>query len=161
MQPSVAIIPCTSQKADEPGPAKEVWIGTHFQLTLMHVEEWYDKIYIMSFKYGLITPDTVIEPYDLNIHFEPAPVRMRWKRMVMGQIVDVCEEQEKPFVVGLYVGKDDQPWLMKAFGGRGASRVLIPWAGKGTGQRQEAAYAGENPFLVDGKDVREDAVDQS
>jgi hypothetical protein len=149
---TIAIIPCTNQKSDEPGPARDVWFGTHFQLTLMHAEEFYDVVYIMSFKYGMITPDFVIEPYDMNIHFEPLPMRVRWKRMVMQQLQDMVQKHH-PTVVGLYVGKADQDWLTKAFNGRGAI-VLVPWAGLGTGQRQEAAYGGANPFLVDGKDVR-------
>lgn len=149
---TLAIIPCTNQKSDEPGPAREVWIGGHFQLTLMHVEEFFDEVRIMSFKYGMITPDQVIEPYDMNIHMEPLPVRVRWKRMVMQQIQDLVETYQ-PSVVGLYVGKADQDWLIKTFGGRGA-KVIIPWAGKGTGQRQEAAYGGANPFIIDGQDIR-------
>jgi hypothetical protein len=159
---TLALIPCTSQKADEPGPAREVWIGAHFQLTLMHAEEFYDEIRIMSFKYGLITPDFVIEPYDTNIHMEPLAERVRWKRMVMRQIIETVNEI-KPGIVGLYVGKADQDWLMKAFGGRGVQHVLLPWAGLGTGRRQEAAYGGANPFEVNGIDLRKeiDADDQS
>lgn len=150
---TLAIIPCTNQKSEEPGPAREVWVGIHFQLTLMHAEEFYDRTLIMSFKYGFITPDTVIEPYDMNIHYEPLTVRVKWKRMVMEQLRQECEP-EAPGIVGLYVGKTDVDWLNKAFLGRGTQHVILPWAGLGTGQRQEAAYGGANPFMRDGKDLR-------
>jgi hypothetical protein len=157
---TLAIIPCTNQKSEEAGPAREVWVGVHFQLTLMYAEEFFDETRIMSFKYGMIRPDDVIEPYDMNIHYEPLAVRVRWKRLVMGHCVQLVEEY-KPNVVGLFVGKADQDWLKKTFTGRGA-RVIVPWAGLGTGQRQEAAYGGLNPFIVDGVDIRkeDDAIDQ-
>ena len=145
---TVAIIPCTGQKDDNPGPAKEVWIGHHFQLPLLHAEEWYDRILIMSFKYGMITPETEIEPYDRNIHDEPMGERMKWRRMVMHQIAEICEENP-PGVVGLYVGKRDVSWLAKAFKGRAGAHIILPWSGMGIGQRIEAAYLGDNPFEVD------------
>jgi hypothetical protein len=156
---TLAIIPCTSQKADEPGPARDVWTGVHFQLTLMHAEEFYDRTVIMSFKYGLITPDDLIEPYDMNIHKEPLKVRVQWKRMMMQHIQREMsgELDPKPGIVGLYVGGIDVDWLYKAFTGRGA-RVIQPWKGLGTGQRQEAAYGGTSPFVIDGLDIREDGV---
>jgi hypothetical protein len=156
MLSTLAIIPCTNQKSDEPGPAREVWTGVHFQLTLLHAEEFYDRTLIMSFKYGLITPDEVIEPYDMNIHFEPLKVRVAWKRMMMQHIQRECENP--PGILGLYVGKTDVDWLSKAFLGRGTKKIIQPWAGLGTGQRQEAAYGGTNPFIIDGTDIREESL---
>lgn len=160
MLKTVAIIPCMNQKSDEPGPAREVWVGHHFQATLMHVEEFYDQVFIISFKYGLITPDTIIEPYDINIHFEPWDVRVKWKRMVIQQVKDFLIEQQ-PGIVGLYSGKEDADWLSKKIN-QNAPDVLCttPWRGKGVGQRIEEAYEGTNPFIIEGKDIRkEEGVD--
>jgi hypothetical protein len=158
---TLAIIPCTSQKAEEPGPAKEVWVGHHFQATLMHVEEFFDEVRIMSFKYGMIPPDFIIEPYDVNIHFEPWEVRVRWKRLILRHVQELMDEL-KPGIVGLYVGKADAPWLAKKLTQANPDVVIItPWAGKGIGERIEQAYEGISPFIVDGEDIRAEDSDQS
>ena len=66
----IAILGCKSQKQDYECPAEEMYSKSYiFSKQLEIVNKNYDKYYILSSKYGLITPDTIIEPYDLI--FEP------------------------------------------------------------------------------------------
>jgi len=153
---TVALIPCTNQKSENPGPAREVWVGHHFQTMLMHAEEFYDVTYIMSFKYGLITPDQHIEPYDTNIHKEPLVEQIKWRRMLTKQLIELC--MDPPHVVGIYVGKADADWIEDFLFRNGVVHVIQPWRGMGIGDRIQACFEATNPFEVDGVDVREVAT---
>ena len=66
----IAILGCKGVKQNYTCPAEEMYSKSYiFSKQLEIVNKNYDKYYILSSKYGLITPDTIIEPYDLI--FEP------------------------------------------------------------------------------------------
>jgi hypothetical protein len=142
---TIAIIPCTSQKSEIGGPAKEVWIGGHFQLTLAYVEYFFDQIYIMSYKYGLIEPERYIEPYDIDMRIEKASQRIRWWYMLKDDIEALVDNQ-KPDLVALFTGGYERSRIVRQFIRNGCNNVIVPWAGLGTGYRQEAVYDGVPPF---------------
>jgi len=119
---------------------------------LMHAEEFYDVTYIMSFKYGLITPDQIIEPYDTNIHKEPLVEQIKWRRMLTKQLQEMC--LKPPHVVGIYVGKADADWIEDFLKRNGIVHVIQPWRGMGIGDRIQACFEATNPFMVGEVDVR-------
>ncbi len=145
---AIAIIPCTAQKSEIGGPAREVWIGGHFQLTLAYVEHFMNKIYIMSYKYGIIPPDFWIEPYDIDMRIEKASERIKWWYMMREHIEKLVEE-EKPDLVALFTGSFERSRIIREFVRNGCNNVIVPWAGLGTGERQQAVYDGEPPFDYD------------
>jgi hypothetical protein len=66
----IAILGCKGVKQNYTCPAEEMYNKSYiFSKQLEIIKKNYDKYYILSSKYGLITPDTIIEPYDLI--FEP------------------------------------------------------------------------------------------
>lgn len=143
---TVAIIPCTNQKSNVPGPAREVWQGAHFQLVLAHAEYFYDKVLVLSYKYGLIEPDTEIEPYDINIKFSPMADKMKWWWMVKDHIKDLCGT--KPGLVAIYTGYHtyERERVLREFVRHGVRDVIIPFEGASIGNRMRAVYDGEPPF---------------
>ena len=145
---TIAIIPCTNQKSDIPGPAKEVWQGSHFQLTLAHAEVFYDKVYVMSFKYGMIDPDMEIEPYDINIKFANARQRLEWWWRVRDDIKRIVTEDD-PELVAVYTGNFDRERIMREFVRNGFRNVIVPWEHNTIGQRMQAVYDGDPPFDKD------------
>lgn len=142
---TVAIIPCTNQKSDIAGPAREVWQGTHFQLTLAHAEVFYDKVYVMSYKYGMIEPDFAIEPYDLNIKYANAKQKLEWWWKVREDIAKIAKE-DGPDLIAVYTGNFERDRLVREFARNGIRNVIIPWEEKTIGQRMQAVYDGEPPF---------------
>lgn len=150
----VALIPCTNQKADKPGPAREVWTGSHFQFTLLHAETFYDKVYIMSYKYGFITPDTVIEPYDLNIQNRPAVERLQWWWIIKEDIARVVKE-DNPTLFAIYTGNYERERIIRELFVNGVRNIIVPWEGLGIGERMQAVYDKVIPFseeaLAEGK----------
>lgn len=141
----VALIPCTVQKTEVGGPAREVWVGSHFQFTLLHAETFYDKVYIMSYKYGFITPDTVIEPYDLNIQHEPAVERLKWWWIIKEDIKRVAEE-DKPELFAIYTGNFERERIIRELFVNGVRNIIVPWEGLGVGERMQAVYDRTEPF---------------
>ena len=140
-----AIIPCTNQKAAVAGPAREVWSGAHFQLVLAHAEIFYDRVLVMSYKYGLIDPDMEIEPYDINIKYSPAAEKLKWWYLVRGQIHELVDK-EHPILVSLYTGNNERERVMREFVRAGLRDVIVPFADATIGQRMQRVYDGDPPF---------------
>jgi len=145
---TVAIIPCTAQKSEVGGPARDVWVGGHFQLTLAYAEYFFDKVYIMSYKYGLIDPEFFIEPYDIDMRIEKASERIKWWYMMRDHIADLIE-RDKPDLVGLFTGQFERQRIMLEFKRNDCPNVIVPWEGLGSGYRQQAVYDGIPPFEYD------------
>lgn len=145
---TVAIIPCTAQKSEVGGPARDVWVGGHFQLTLAYAEYFFDKVYIMSYKYGLIDPNFYIEPYDIDMRLEKAGERIKWWYMMRDHIADLVE-RDKPDLVALFTGQFERQRIQLEFLRNGCPNVIVPWAGLGSGYRQQVVYDGTPPFDYD------------
>lgn len=141
---TVGIIPCTNQKSDTPGPAREVWIGAHFQLVLAHAELFYERVYVMSYKYGFIEPDFHIEPYDVDMKTAKAADRIRWWFMMRHHIKQLAET--KPLLVALYTGTYERDRIMREFVKHGTNQIVLPFEGMSIGQRQAAVYDCEDPY---------------
>jgi hypothetical protein len=62
----VLVIPCSSVKLADSAPAKVFYCGKGYFLHQLRIAEMSGlPFYIFSSKYGLISPDTICEPYDL------------------------------------------------------------------------------------------------
>jgi len=64
---NLIIISCSNLKRDYACRADEMYIGPFFTKLYDLAKRIGGDIYISSAKYGLITPDTIIEPYDFYI----------------------------------------------------------------------------------------------
>ena len=141
---SVAIIPCTSQKSNKPAPARDVWIGAHFQLVLAHAEMFYDKVLVMSYKYGLISPDFIIEPYDIDIRTAKAADKLKWWFLMKGHIKTLSETD--PLLIGMYTGNIERERIMNEFVQNGVKQVILPFEGLSVGERMSRVYDCIPPF---------------
>ena len=67
-QRTIVLISCVKKKASQPRPARELYISDLFRKSLKYAQSLSpDAIYILSAKYGLLSLDTVIEPYDVTL----------------------------------------------------------------------------------------------
>jgi len=70
---NIAILNCKGTKQNYMCPAEEMYSKSYiFSKQLEIVKQNYDKYYILSSKYGMVEPTTIIEPYDLT--FEPPKI---------------------------------------------------------------------------------------
>jgi hypothetical protein len=141
---TVAVIPCTNQKSENGGPAREVWVGSHFQLVLAHTEMFFDKVLVMSYKYGLISPDFVIEPYDFDVRYAITSEKLKWWFKIRTDIKNLCAD--KPILVGLYTGTFERERIMREFVRNGVRQVILPFEGLTVGERMARVYDCIEPF---------------
>jgi hypothetical protein len=66
---TVAIIPCGAAKLDRSAPARDLYTGSQFRMALAAAAEIDDEVQVLvlSAKYGLITLDTILDPYDVKM----------------------------------------------------------------------------------------------
>ena len=64
----IGLISCTKKKKLSPCQAQELYSdSTLFSYVLDYCRKHYDKIYILSAKYGLVELNQKIKPYDLTL----------------------------------------------------------------------------------------------
>jgi hypothetical protein len=82
----IALISCGKQKLVGSHPAKELYISTLFRFAHTHAVRYFDKVFILSAKYGLLSPDEVIADYDLTLTGMRDEERKRWADSVLLQM---------------------------------------------------------------------------
>ena len=129
----------------EEGPAQEIWVGAHFQYTLIYVETFFDKVLVMSYKYGLISPTDTIQSYDIDMRVAKPREHIRWWYLLKAQI-DKLADEDPPALVGLFTGNFERDRVVREFVKHGVDQLIVPWEGKGIGLRQQAVFDAEPPF---------------
>lgn len=83
----IVLLSCTKRKAGYPAPAREFYSASPmFRRALAHVSRYADQIYVLSAKYGLVTLDQVLEPYDLTLNTMSLRQRRDWAERVLAEI---------------------------------------------------------------------------
>lgn len=83
----IALLSCTKRKAGYPAPARVFYsVSPIFRKALAYVSRHADQIYVLSAKYGLVTLDQVLEPYDLTLNTMSLRQRQEWAERVLAQI---------------------------------------------------------------------------
>jgi hypothetical protein len=82
----IAVIGCGAAKLGHPAPAADLYTGSYFRAcSLAAATIAPGRWFILSAKHGLITPATVIEPYDLTLG-QPGAVDVGRLRFQAGRI---------------------------------------------------------------------------
>ena len=84
----VAFMGCGKKKKRTPSPAKDMYQGVLFKKTMAYCMQNFDPglIFILSAKYGLLTLDTIINPYDETLNKKTPKEREEWSLLVKKQI---------------------------------------------------------------------------
>lgn len=84
----IIFIACTKKKQDHPCKAKEIYRASAlFRKAWDYAESLNpDAIYILSAKYGLLDPETIIAPYEKTLINEKDAEIRKWSIMVANQI---------------------------------------------------------------------------
>lgn len=86
----IALVGCCKTKLDHRAPARELYTGRLFRLSL----EYADKVLgtghvgILSAKFGLVTPELELDPYEQELPRAAEPLDA-WGRQVGPQIADM------------------------------------------------------------------------
>lgn len=83
-----------SGKCDRASPAKDLYQSALWVKRRTYAEATSSPWVILSSEYGVVHPDTVIEPYDADISSESVAYRREWSNRVAAEIIDLCNEHE-------------------------------------------------------------------
>ena len=85
----VCLVMCSSEKALSARRAEDLYLSSRFQADRLDAEHNFDCWYILSGKYGLLSPSTVVETYDMDLQSLSEAHRAAWGQHV---IKTLCEQ---------------------------------------------------------------------
>lgn len=77
---------CSAHKASRPTRAANLYISPRFYEDRAYAELNFDSWYILSGKYGLLSPDAIIEPYDFDLNRQSPEYQQQWAKQVASSI---------------------------------------------------------------------------
>lgn len=96
----IALISCSKEKKDYPCPARELYsASTLFSLSYAYAKQRADKIYILSAKYGLVSEDRILEPYNQTLNEMSRTEQLNWASRVLRALQKECDLTVDHFVI--------------------------------------------------------------
>lgn len=86
---TVALVSCVKSKSDRPKPAKELYTSTLFRKSSKYARMVGDQWFILSAKYGLLSPEEKISPYEKTLNNMRVADRRKWAKGVLKQLKNI------------------------------------------------------------------------
>ncbi len=125
---NVAFISCVKDKLQGKHKAKDLYVSTFFKKSINYCLTKYDKVCILSAKYGLLELDDVIENYDMTLNNFSKDEKIKWSNMVHKQMKEVVNKNDELY---FYVGNNYREHLLPLL----SNKCEVPLEGKGIGQQ--------------------------
>jgi hypothetical protein len=119
------------KKAKTSKEAQYLYGSAWFRKARAYAEGNADSWYILSAKHELITPDTVIAPYEETLNTMPAAVRRMWAQSVMLDLRKVLEPSDTVIILA---GMKYRQYLVDPLKNLGCT-VKIPMSGMRIGEQ--------------------------
>lgn len=95
----IVLISCVSKKLDRKAKAKNLYLSPLFKYALSYANTLNpDKIFILSAKYGLVSLDEEIEPYEKTLNAMKTNERKEWAEKVLLKLKEVSNLNEDEFI---------------------------------------------------------------
>ena len=127
----LCLVSCVSVKQDYPAQAKDLYVSPLFRKARACVEALRCPWYILSAKYGLVDPNTAIEPYEKTLKIMRAGERREWARGVLEALDPILPGVKS---VTILAGKAYREHLEPELRRRGII-VNVPMEGMGIGRQ--------------------------
>jgi hypothetical protein len=112
MKMKLGLLSCTKRKQNYSCQSRKMYAPSSlFSKAYAYASKNYDKIGILSAKYGLLLPEEVIEPYDLTLKTMRKKQKQAWATQVNAQLetkLDMNSIQR----VYIHAGKDYREYLI-------------------------------------------------
>lgn len=82
----IGLVGCGKRKAPTACRARDLYCGPLFVKRVRYVDATCDRWYIVSALHGLLSPDTIVEPYDVTLIDADPDERRRWATRVVDQL---------------------------------------------------------------------------
>lgn len=100
----VVLIGCVSQKGYRSAPARDLYISDLFRKRRSYADTRGCPWFILSAKYGLVQPETMLDPYDETLDHMSRAALLTWGEKVVSQLELVCGPL-KGQVIEIHAGK--------------------------------------------------------
>jgi hypothetical protein len=131
MAKKIAFVSSVSLQGAQPTRARDLYVSDWFRKASAYADRVADEWYILSAKYGLLPPDTVISPDDVALSSLSAAERKAWAARV---ISDLRRHLRLGNHVIFLAGEAYRPGLIDAMHRLGCS-VEIPMEGLRIGEQ--------------------------
>lgn len=83
---TIGLVGCAAAKLTRPAPARELYTSQLFRKASAYAEAHSDRWYILSALHGLVSPETVLEPYNVKLGHKSGPPIWEWAERVAAQL---------------------------------------------------------------------------
>jgi hypothetical protein len=140
----VVLVGSSGATADEPRPAGRMFRSDGFARAREHAVHSGAPWFVLSAKHGLLHPDDVISPFEIQIDDQPAAYRTAWGEWVVAQLADRL--QLDGVTVEVHGGVDFAQPLRQPLARRGAALDLpLPGTWRESGPVADHADGGSGP----------------
>ena len=95
----IVLVSCVKSKRGEPCRAGEMYTSALFHKMMAYAQRLKPKrIFILSAKYGLLSPDDMIEPYEQTLKTMKTAERRTWAQGVLSALRQNCDLDADTFV---------------------------------------------------------------
>jgi len=112
----ITLIGCVKKKVAYKTKAELLYDSTLFKYSLRYAKQESDKVFILSAKYGLISLDTVIDPYEVTLNTFSEQEIMVWSKRIYKQLktmklldndfLYLCGNNYKKYLIEWIPGED-------------------------------------------------------
>ena len=127
----LCLVSCVKTKLPDRAPARELYVSPWFRKARAVIEAAGWSWYILSGKYGLVDPDTVIEPYEKTLNAMRKNEPIEWSRRVMRALDPRLADVDS---VVIFAGRKYRELLVPALHERGIT-PHIPMEGLRSGEQ--------------------------
>lgn len=125
----IVLISCVSKKLNHKATAKDLYISPYFKYNFKYARSLQpDKIFILSAKYGLLSLENEIEPYEKTLNNMSSKDINEWANSVINQLQKVSDLDKDEFV--FLAGNNYRKFLLPHI-----THYKIPMEGLGIGKQ--------------------------
>lgn len=126
----IVLISCVKSKVKASARVKELYISDWFRKALLYAESLHpDCIFILSAKYGLLSLDDEVEPYELTLKTMRIDERRAWAADVLYSLCKFADLKRDRFVI--FAGEKYREFLIPEI-----KNFTIPMKGLRQGQQK-------------------------
>jgi hypothetical protein len=127
----IALVSCVSRKGARRAKAKDLYDSPLFKKARDYAETCSNTWYILSAKYGLLTPDTIIAPYDDTLNTKSRAERQQWAERVWRDLSPRVQPSDR---IVILAGQRYREFILPKLVARGCV-VDVPMEGLGIGRQ--------------------------
>lgn len=127
----ICLVSCVSKKANSKRKASELYLSPLFKKAKDFALKDFDHWYILSAKYGLLNPGSIIKPYDTSLNSMDSKKQYHWATKVYKSLLRCTKQNDKiTFLAGINYRKH----LVFLLNQRG-NKIYVPMKGLGIGKQ--------------------------